>query len=258
MKNRTSRPRVRTAVVPAAGLGTRLRPLSLAVPKEMFPFGTRPVLDYTLQELRAAGITRIAIVIRPGKEPIRDYVMARQADYAGVEFFFPIQAQPLGLGDSLYAAREAIGREPFVMAIPDQVLFGPRPATAQLLAASRAAQGIWHSQAWLSPAELRFFPGARAYRLQADSSRILDVEGDAESLLRGIGRTLFCAEALDFMTPDYLNPVTGEVDFVRTYQALFCHFELHAMTLSGQACDLGTWEGYYYYLQKQLQAGALL
>lgn len=258
MNHQKSRPRVRTAVVPAAGLGTRLRPLSLAVPKEMFPFGTRPVLDYTLQELRASGITRIAIVMRPEKEAIRDYVMACRADYSGVEFLFPLQARPLGLGDSLAAAREAIGAEPFVMAIPDQVLFGPQAATAQLIAASGNAEGIWHSQVHLSAHELAYFPGARAYRLQADSTRMLDLEGDPESPLRGFGRTLFCAEALDYMTPDYLNPVTGEVDFVRTYQALFRQFELHATTLSGQACDLGTWGGYYYYLQKQLRAGALL
>jgi UTP--glucose-1-phosphate uridylyltransferase len=64
---------IETAVVPAAGHGSRMRPLTMAIPKEMFPLGSLPVIEHTLLELVSSGIKRICIVIRKSKEVIEEY-----------------------------------------------------------------------------------------------------------------------------------------------------------------------------------------
>ena len=69
----------------------------------------------------------------------------------------------------------------------------------------------------------------------------------------GFGRTVFLSEALDYMTEKYLNNQTGEVDFLRTYEAIQERFPSYGIILKGVPCDLGTWEGYSYYLPKILR-----
>ena len=70
--------RIRTAVIPAGGLGTRLLPLTRAVPKELLPVWKRPVLDYALEEAAAAGIERVVIITAPGKEALQTYFADRR------------------------------------------------------------------------------------------------------------------------------------------------------------------------------------
>src|SRR2546421_10623067 len=90
---------IQRAIVPAAGLGTRLRPLTLAIPKEMLPLGRKPVLEYVVEELRAAGIGRILFVVSPGKEMIRAYF--GDGGRFDLRFDYATQPEMLGLGDAL-------------------------------------------------------------------------------------------------------------------------------------------------------------
>lgn len=108
---------IRQAIVPAAGYGTRLRPLTKAIPKEMLPLGRRPVLDYVVEELREAGIDRILFVISPGKEMIRAY-FGDSADH-GVACDYAIQPVMRGLGDAILQGEEWAGGAPFVVAFGD-------------------------------------------------------------------------------------------------------------------------------------------
>jgi UTP--glucose-1-phosphate uridylyltransferase len=107
-----------TAVVPAAGLGTRLRPLSDAIPKEMLPVGRQPVLEHIVLELEAAGIRHIVVILSPAKEErIRSYFGKQRG---AIEFTYIVQPQMLGLGDAVLRA-EGIVREAFVIALGDAV-----------------------------------------------------------------------------------------------------------------------------------------
>ncbi len=68
---------VERAVVPAAGLGTRMLPITKSIPKEMLPVGEKPMIQVAIEELSASGIRKIAIVIRQGKEGIREYLLSK-------------------------------------------------------------------------------------------------------------------------------------------------------------------------------------
>lgn len=238
-----------TAVIPAAGHGLRMRPLTMSIPKEMLPLREMPVIEHTVIELVSSGIKRICIVIRKGKEIIENYFHERKDLYRDIELYFPYQESPLGLGDALRCAKGFIGKMPFVMAIPDQILLSEVPATRQLLNASKMETAIWNSMVRLTPEDLCFFRGSRPFSFKK-TRRYYILEGvvtDDASLLRGFGRTVFQPEALEFMTEKYISSETGETDLMKTFQELKKLFRLCAIILKGKACDVGSWEGYYHY-----------
>ncbi len=110
------------AVVPAAGLGTRLRPLTHAIPKELLPIGREPVLAHVVEELRAAGITQILFVVSEQKPQIRSYFGSGSAGGEGrppVRFDYVVQAQQRGSGDALLCAADWVGEDPFIVAFGD-------------------------------------------------------------------------------------------------------------------------------------------
>lgn len=241
---------VEAAVVPAAGQGLRMRPLTAAVPKEMLPFGRHPLVEHTVAELEASGCSDICVVIRPGKELIRDYLESRAECYPAAKISFARQERPLGLGDALRCARDFIGGRPFLMAIPDQQLISGRPASRQLLEAAAGTPGVWSSMVDIPGEEIPFFAGARPLRCREDAPGRLIVEEvapDAESPRRGFGRTIFPPGSLDFMTGAYRNEQSGEVDLLASFAAFGKRFPLYAAVLDGVPCDLGSWEGYLYY-----------
>ncbi len=241
---------IETAVIPAAGYGSRMKPLTIAVPKELFPVGQFPLIEYTIKELITSGIKRICIVIREGKEVIKEYLTWRKELYNKVEFYFVYQQAPLGLGDALRKAKDFIEGMSFIMAIPDQILLSELPATKQLMDASNNTEGIWNSLIKIPDNEANFFKGSRSlkYRKTKEDFYVIeDILPEETSPLRGFGRTLFLPEALEFMTEEYINEKTGEVDLLKTFQAFKNKFPLYGILLKGKPCDLGTWEGYYYY-----------
>ena len=239
------------AVVPAAGLGTRMGPLTKSVPKEMLPVGRIPMIEHTIAELHASGLQVICVVIREGKEVIREYLSSRKDIYKNTKIVFSYQKEALGLGDALRAAKTFIGRDPFIMAIPDQILLSPKPAARQLFDSSEGAKGIFNSMVTIPSKELMFFPGARSFRtapLGKNRYKIMRIELNEKSLVRGFGRTLLLPESLEYMTQEYSNEETGEVDLLKSFLALEEIFPLYGAILDGQPCDLGTWPGYYHYL----------
>jgi UTP--glucose-1-phosphate uridylyltransferase len=108
-------------VVPVAGLGTRLLPATRAVPKGLLPLLDRPVLDYLVEELTAAGMTRILLVTAPGKEAIEEHFR----DDARVRF--TRQPEPRGLGDAVSCAEEFTGGHPVVLALGDAIISSREP-----------------------------------------------------------------------------------------------------------------------------------
>jgi UTP--glucose-1-phosphate uridylyltransferase len=131
--------RVRTAVIPVAGLGTRLLPASKAIPKEMVPVVDKPLIQYVVEEAVAAGIKRIVLVTRSGKEAIENHFdrnfeletelerkdkhsllrTVRNTLPADVEIVSVRQQRAAGLGDAIHCAAVAVGNEPFAVLLPD-------------------------------------------------------------------------------------------------------------------------------------------
>ena len=144
--------RVRKAVIPAAGLGTRYLPVSKSVPKELLPILDKPMIQYEVEEAAAAGIEQVIIVTSPGKEALENYFrpdpaleqllensgslellekVRRVSQLAHISFVR--QEQPLGLGHAVLTAREHVGEEPFVVILPDDVIWHTEGATQQML-----------------------------------------------------------------------------------------------------------------------------
>lgn len=257
------------AIIPAGGVGTRLRPFTLTMPKELLPVARKPMIQLAVEEALAAGIREIGVVIRKGKEAIQRHFEALMVscDYlpetlkgelsrADIQIIF--QEKPLGLGNAIYEAGGFIDGSPFVMIIPDQFVFSKVPATRQLLdIANKDVQAVWSSLVVVSREELGLFPGSRRFELSNRIGNTWEVKGvqeesgysDGETLL-GFGRTFFPAQALGFFADSYLNPATGEVDLLFTFKALIEARRNYAVLLEGHAMDFGTWAGYEYFTAK--------
>jgi len=147
-----SRNRVRKAVLPAAGLGTRFLPATKAQPKEMLTVVDKPQIQYVAEECVASGIEHIIIVTGKGKNSIEDHFdsapsLERFLEERGkkdqaemvrkisnmVQVSYTRQKEPLGLGHAVLAARDLVGDEPFAVLLGDVLIPGPNPATKQLI-----------------------------------------------------------------------------------------------------------------------------
>jgi UTP--glucose-1-phosphate uridylyltransferase len=110
------------AVIPAGGLGTRLLPLTRALPKELLPLGRKPVIEHVVEEVGAAGIGHAVLVTGRGKTALIDHLDGLEA--LGVHVFAVRQPEPLGLGDAVARAEGMTGDGPFVVALGDCIVGG--------------------------------------------------------------------------------------------------------------------------------------
>ena len=122
---------VRTAVIPAAGMGTRFLPATRATPKELLPIYDTPALQFVIDEAAQAGCTRVVIVTSRSKPSIENYASTASTDKVAVSVVY--QDSPLGLGHAVSCARQAVGDEPFVVMLPDEIM-GDASLTRQLVA----------------------------------------------------------------------------------------------------------------------------
>lgn len=152
---------VRKAVLPVAGLGTRVLPGAKTTPKNMLNIFDRPILSYVVEEARAAGIEHIVFVTGRGQGAIEDYFDANPEIEGALEakgktdilaevradlprpggMSFVRQMAPLGLGHAVWCARHIIGDEPFAVMLPDMLMAAEVPALAQAVAAYEKVGG---------------------------------------------------------------------------------------------------------------------
>jgi UTP--glucose-1-phosphate uridylyltransferase len=144
--------RVRKAVIPAAGWGTRFLPATKAQPKEMLPLVDTPIIQYVVEEAIASGIEDIIIITGRGKRAIEDHFdrsveletvldQGRKNDLLSTirdlgnmaDIHFIRQKEQLGLGHAIYQARKHIGDEPFAVLLGDEIYVGETPCLSQLL-----------------------------------------------------------------------------------------------------------------------------
>lgn len=147
---------IRNAVIPVAGLGTRLLPATKSQPKEMLPVGKRPIVQYIVEELNLCGIERILFVTGRGKTSIEDHFdddpdlvrnlresgkedLLEELEYEriGINFLYTRQRRQRGLGDAVLCAESFAGTEPFVVALGDSIIGRHKPSdvVSRLIAA---------------------------------------------------------------------------------------------------------------------------
>lgn len=253
---------VRKVVVPAAGLGTRFLPASRAVPKEMFPIIDRPLLQYIIEEAVMAGAEEVILVLSPDKKAIsnffeRDRVLEKKlqetgkADilqrlrdsYPDIRVVTVIQEEAKGLGHAILMSREAVGDEPFAVALPDVLLPAAQPCLREMLA-------IWEEQQCGSVAVVK------VPREQVSSYGIVSIEetggpmhriaslvekphiDDAPSDLAILGRYVLPPQS--FAVLEQLVPgALGEIQLTDALQALADQWGLFAYEYEGPYYDAG-------------------
>ncbi|AZP96869.1 UTP--glucose-1-phosphate uridylyltransferase GalU [Latilactobacillus curvatus] len=145
--------KVRKAVIPAAGLGTRFLPATKAMAKEMLPIVDKPTIQFIVEEAKASGIEDILIITGKGKRPIEDHFdsapeleqnlkaknktamlkMVNETTDMGVNLYFIRQSHPNGLGDAVRLAKSFVADEPFVVMLGDDLMEDKVPLSKQLI-----------------------------------------------------------------------------------------------------------------------------
>jgi UTP--glucose-1-phosphate uridylyltransferase len=143
--------KVRKAIIPAAGLGTRFLPATKAMPKEMLPIVDKPTIQYIIEEAIESGIEEIIIVTGKGKRAIEDHfdhnfelednlmkkgkfeLLEKAKEPSKVDLHYIRQKEPLGLGHAVWCARKFIGDEPFAVLLGDDIVKADKPCLKQMM-----------------------------------------------------------------------------------------------------------------------------
>ena len=260
--------KVRKAIIPAAGLGTRLLPNTKSIPKEMLPLVDKPVLQYIVEEAVSAGVEQILIITNRGKSPIEDYfdyapdlesrlladgkdkearTIREVADMADV--YFVRQKETKGLGHAVWRAKSFVGDEPFAILLGDDIMLSETPVLKQLVDAAEANS--------CSAIAIREFPGEeickyssvkleeklsdRVYRIgDMNEKPAMDERLSNYAIM---GRYVLTPAIFDILeqTPPGRNNEIQLTDGMRQ----LCHVEpMCAVDFEGKRYDTGNLKGY--------------
>ncbi|MCL2149738.1 MAG: UTP--glucose-1-phosphate uridylyltransferase [Dehalococcoidia bacterium] len=250
------------AVIPAAGWGTRLLPVTKTQPKEMLPVGGKPLIQFAVEEAAEAGITDITIIISPNRQAIIDYFapapdlaavltrknelgllndLARLEDLANLTYI--IQEEPLGLGHAVALAHATIGDEPFAVILPDDLIDHHESGLRQMLPIFIEYRTSVIAVETVDAQATRKYGIIRPERV---SERIYKVDELVEkpspeaapSTLGIVGRYLITPaifEALARTTPDS----RGEIQLTDALTVLLTQQDIYALELQGTRYDTG-------------------
>ena len=269
MRNVTSR--VRKAVFPAAGLGTRFLPATKAQPKEMLPLVDKPIIQYGVEEAVASGAPNVILVTGRGKNAIEDHFdvafeletfLEARGKYEQlaeirkisdmVNFAYVRQGEPLGLGHAVLVTEDLVGDEPFAVVLADDVIDSDPPATQQLIEVFEQVDGPVLAVERVSRDTISSYgviaPDFSARPVAPGVYRVLDLVekpavADAPSDLAIIGRYI--------LTPDIFPALehtkhdrTGEIQLTNGLRELLKSRPIYACEVKGVRHDTGSKLGF--------------
>jgi UTP--glucose-1-phosphate uridylyltransferase len=264
--------RVRKAVLPAAGFGTRFLPATKAIPKEMMPLVDRPIIQYAVEEAAASGIEQIIIVTSSQKRAIEDHFdlsyelehlleekgdieMLRQVRHISdlAQVAYVRQKEQLGLGHAVLMAKDLIGHEPFAVIPPDDVVIGDRPCIGQLIHAYQQTHSSVVAVMAVPPEDtIRYgVIGAEPTDDPLDHGRLHRVSSlvekpapnEAPSDLAIIGRYVLTPKIFDKLEQTQRG-AGGEIQLTDAIQALMEEQQVFAYEFEGTRYDAGTTMGW--------------
>lgn len=157
---------VRCSVIPAAGKGTRMYPLTKSVPKELFPLVDRPVIMTVIEEALRCGIEQFHVVTSPRKPALRDFFTNADCESNPQDLPLPqvdlvMQEQARGLGHAVLQARDYVGEQPFVVQLPDDLYHPEDPLLQTMLDVHAVTGGCVVALMEVSAAEAKLYSSAR-------------------------------------------------------------------------------------------------
>ncbi len=258
--------RVRKAVFPVAGLGTRFLPATKSIPKEMLTVVDKPLIQYAVEEALEAGIEQIIFVTGRGKGALEDHfdisyeledtMHARGKSLAVIEGIrqkpgspvYVRQQEPLGLGHAVWCAREIVGDEPFAVLLPDELMVGQPGFLAQMVEAYDKVGGNVIGALEVADSETDKYgiisPGAVAGRLTEVKALVEKPEpGSAPSNLMIPGRYILQPEVMRVLESQEKG-AGGEIQLTDAMAQLIGQQPFHGFTFDGQRFDCGDKAGY--------------
>ncbi|HEY8170359.1 MAG TPA: UTP--glucose-1-phosphate uridylyltransferase GalU [Candidatus Limnocylindria bacterium] len=257
--------RVRKAVLPAAGFGTRFLPATKAIPKEMMPLVDRPIIQYAVEEAAASGIDQIIIVIATGRSAIEDHfdsspslerwleergdiemlrTIRRIGEFGTVAFVH--QREQLGLGHAVLMAKDLVGDEPFAVILSDDVMLNPSgdPVTRQLIDAHTQHRGSVLAVQRVDPRDVTRYGILDPLQVEG---RLVEIRNlvekpsveDAPSDLGILGRYVLTPKIFDVLeqTP---RGAGGEIQLTDAIRALIHEQPVFGLQFEGVRHDAGT------------------
>jgi UTP--glucose-1-phosphate uridylyltransferase len=258
--------RVRKAVFPVAGLGTRLLPATKSIPKEMITIVDRPLIQYAVDEAREAGIEELIFVTGRGKSALVDYfdqafeleatlrekgksldVLAPSNAKFG-EVITVRQQQPLGLGHAVWCARHIVGEEPFAVLLPDELMIGKPNCLAQMIGAYEAVGGNIVAALEVPDSETHKYgvidPGA-------SNGRLTEIRGMVEKPAPGTAPSTLMLPGRYILQPEVIRALDakekgagGEIQLTDAMAKLIGTQPFHAFLFDGERYDCGSAAGF--------------
>lgn len=258
--------KVRKAIIPAAGLGTRFLPATKAMPKEMLPIVDKPTIQYIVEEAVASGIEDIIIVTGKGKRAIEDHfdhsfeleenliqkekfdLLEKVKEPSKVDIHYIRQKEPKGLGHAVWCARKFIGDEPFAVLLGDDIVQAEKPCLRQLMDEYEATlssvigvqtvpEAETHRYGIIDPSE-QF-----GRRYQVNNFVEKPKRGTAPSNLAIMGRYILTPEIFMFLEQQELG-AGGEIQLTDAIQKLNQIQRVFAYDFEGVRYDVGEKMGF--------------
>ena len=261
--------RVRKAVFPVGGMGTRFLPATKAMPKEMLPVVDKPLIQYAVEEARAAGIEQFIFVTGRGKTAIEDHfdhsvelhnILAKRGEHEkaaliGGSMFEPGQVaytrqqEPLGLGHAVWCARDLIGDEPFAVLLADDLVMANTPCLKQMTDVFDRTNG--------NVVAVMDVPREHTDRygildIGAEDGPLVEVKGlvekpkpaDAPSSLSVIGRYILLPEVFGHLSLRETG-AGGEIQLTDAMAKMIGTAPFHGLRFEGRRFDCGDKAGFF-------------
>jgi UTP--glucose-1-phosphate uridylyltransferase len=258
--------RVRKAVFPVAGLGTRLLPATKSIPKEMITVVDRPLIQYAVDEAREAGIEQLIFVTGRGKSALVDYFdqafeleatlkqkgksldVLEPSNASFGEVVTVRQQQPLGLGHAVWCARHIVGDEPFAVLLPDELMAGKPNCLAQMVEAYDQVGGNLVAALEVPDNETHKYgvidPGATDGRLTEIRGLVeKPAPGTAPSNLMLPGRYILQPEVMRALDAQEKG-AGGEIQLTDAMAKVIGKQPFHAYRFEGERYDCGSASGF--------------
>ncbi|MFC5468845.1 UTP--glucose-1-phosphate uridylyltransferase GalU [Cohnella suwonensis] len=254
--------RIKKAVIPAAGFGTRLLPATKAIPKEMLPIVDKPAIQYIVEEAIDAGIEEIIIVTSRNKQAIEDHfdrnheielflyeqnkpqLLKLVKDIAHTKIQYVRQKQALGLGHAVWCARNFIGDEPFAVLLGDVISESCLKPLIQTYEETNSSIIAVQPVDWVNVSNYGVICGETLQNGLVKVDRLVEKpKVDPPSNLAIIGRYILEPEIFPIL--ERLLPGDGgEIQLTDALQELIKQSDLHAFTFEGKTYDVGNKLGY--------------
>ncbi len=255
--------KLRKAVLPVAGLGTRFLPATKAMAKEMLPVVDKPLIQYAVDEARAAGIDQFCLVTGRGKTALVEYfdvayeleaTLRERNKHAELDMLKALQLtpgslvtvrqqEPLGLGHAIWCARAFIGDDPFAILLPDDLILSKTPCTQQLAEAYEETGGNVVAVVEVPREQTRNYG---ILKVGADDGRLVEVTGlvekpnpeDAPSNLSIIGRYVLLPDVIKHLSR-MERGAGNEVQLTDGMARMIGHTPFHGLRYEGRRFDCG-------------------